>query len=101
MTIQAGDTAYVAYGYEDPDDKTPFYYASESVVRRPPIDVPKDENYYFRNNPPRHHKYVFETVEGAHAMVDELIKRFGGKRSSYGIQKITADFVLKVIEEES
>lgn len=100
MSIQAGDTAYVAYGYEHPEEKIPFYYVIDAVVRRPPIDVPKDEHYYFKHHPPRHHKYVFETLEEADARVNELIERFGGKRSNYGL-KITADFVLKVIEEET
>ena len=99
MSIEAGDTAYVAYGYEHPEEKIPFYYAIDAVVRRPPIDVPKDEHYYFKHHPPRDRKYVFETMEEADAMVNELIERFGGKLSSYGSKTLRT--ALQRIEEET
>ncbi len=98
MTIQAGEIAYVTYGYEDPTTETPVYFVQADEVRRPPIDVPRDDYYYFKHTAPRHKKYVFTSWREADKMVDELVSKFGGKPSTAEGQTIRQ--AIQLVKEE-
>ncbi len=98
MTIQAGELAYVTYGYEDAVTESPVYFVQADEVQRPPIDIPKDDYYYFKHNAPRHKKYVFTTWREADKMVDSLVERFGGRPSTAEGQTIRA--AIKIVSEE-